>query len=83
MCQRRERMIQRFTRSYPSFLVDRQHSLQQIDEFPSVSLFRQQLATLDVGWHVHLSDVIQTVEDVLSSLLAFVVGFRFVLFRRF
>lgn len=83
MGQRGEGMVQRFARCYPSFLVDGEHSLEEIDEFPSVSLFRQQLATLDVGRHIHLPDVVQAVEDVLASLLAFVVGFRLVLFRRF
>lgn len=79
----RKRMVQRLPRRYPALLVDREHPLQQVDKLPPVRLLRKQLATLDVRRDVHLPDVVQAVEDVLASLLAFVVRLRFVLLGRF
>lgn len=83
MCQRRERMIQRFCGCDSPLLVDRQHSLQQVDEFPPVRLFGQQLSALQIRWHIHLTNVVDAVEDVLPSLLALRSRLTLVLVRRF
>lgn len=79
----RERVTQRLRGLNATFLVDRQHSLQQIDELTSVDLLSQQLTALDVHLDVHLPDVIEAVEDVLAGLFAFDVRHDLILFRRY
>lgn len=78
MRQRRERMVQRFVRRYPAFLIDGQHALQQIDKLATIGLLRQQLAALQIRRHIHLPNVVQTVEYVLACLFAFRRRFGFV-----
>ena len=42
MCQGDERGVERLARSDAAILVDRQHPLQNVDEFPTIRLLAQQ-----------------------------------------
>ena len=77
-----EGVVERLAGGDPALLVHGQHPLQQVDELPPVHLLGQQLAPLQVGGHVDLAHVLQTVEDVLPGLLALDLGLGLVLLRR-
>ena len=55
MRERDERRVESFSGSDAPILVDRQHSLQDVDEFSTVRLFSQQLGPLQVGRDVDLN----------------------------
>lgn len=82
MRKRGKRMVQRLGWSDTPFLVDGQHSLQQIDKLTAIRLFGQQLAALQIGGHVHLANVVEAIKDVLACLLAFGRRFGLVFFGR-
>lgn len=77
----RELMSQCLSRLDSALLINRQHPLKQIDEFTAIDFLCQQLTAFDVHLHVHLPDVVETIEDVLSSLLRLDVCHDLVLLR--
>lgn len=62
------------------YLVHSEHSFQQINEFSPVCLLCKQLPSFKICWHIHLPNVIQTIEDVLPGLFWLNTSFSFMLF---
>ena len=66
--QHQKRMMQSFSRSNTAILVHRQHFLQDIDELRAVHLLGHRIRAGQVRVWMNFDDVVQAVEDVLSSL---------------
>lgn len=65
------------------YLVHCEHPLQEVNELSPIRFLSQQLTTLKISRNIHLTNIVETVKNILPRLLRFDARLGLVLFRCF